>query len=300
MKQIVVNESITERLDKYVSEKLECSRSLINKMIEKEEILVNEEKVKSSYKIKEHDVITIVHEHVEETNVVPTKMDLNILYEDEDILVINKPVGLIVHPGSGNKKNTLANGLLYYTKNLSNINGEERPGIVHRLDKDTSGIMLVAKSNEAHAILAEYFKKHEVKRKYIALLCGIFPHNKAKIDAPIGRDEKNRKKMTVTDKNAKQAITHLEVLKRFQNHTLVSLHLETGRTHQIRVHMKYIGYPVFNDPLYGQQVIEKVGQFLHSESINFIHPITKEKMQFTCPLPDFFTKYIQTLEEKKE
>ncbi len=298
MEKIVVTETNNERLDKFLSEKLEYSRNIIMKMIEKEDILVNNKKTKPSYKVKEKDEIEIVKEYQEETHILPTKMDLDIIYEDEDIMVINKPTGVVVHPGSGNKQNTLANGLLYYTKNLSDANGEERPGIVHRLDKDTSGLMLIAKSNRAHNVLGEYFKNHEVKREYVALLCGVLPHNKAKIDAPIGRDKQNRKKMTVTAENAKNAITHLSVLKRYTENTLVSLHLETGRTHQIRVHMKYIGYPVFNDPVYGHQKILEVGQFLHSKTITFIHPITKEPMHFSCPLPAYFEEYLNTLEEK--
>lgn len=284
------------RIDKYLSEKLEYSRSIIGNMLKKADILVNGKEVKSSYLVHMGDVIEIIKEFEKESSVVPTQMDLNIVYEDEDIIVINKPTGVVVHPGSGNSENTLANGLMYYTKNLSNVNGSARPGIVHRLDKDTSGLMLVAKSNKAHEILSDDFKVHAVKREYIALLVGVLPHKEAKVDAPIGRDENNRKKMTVTAKNSKNAITHLKVLKRFTNHTLVSLNLETGRTHQIRVHMKYIGYPVFNDPVYGQQKIKEVGQFLHSKTIFFTHPITKQKMSFTSELPAYFQKYLEELE----
>lgn len=285
-----------ERIDKVLSEKLELSRSIVTKMLKKGDILVNEKEVKPSYIALENDVVEVLREYKEETDLVPTKMDLEIVYEDKDLLVINKPTGLVVHPGCGNKENTLANGILYYTKNLSNINDEARPGIVHRLDKDTSGLMLVAKTNKAHEILSEYFKNHDVKREYIALLCGVLPHNEAKIDAPIGRDVNNRKKLTVTEKNSKNAITHLKVLKRYAKNTLVSLQLETGRTHQIRVHMKYINYPVFNDPLYGHQVIKEFGQFLHSKTIDFIHPITKEKMHFESVLPNYFQEYLDTLE----
>lgn len=287
------------RIDKYLTELLDYSRAQVNKMLDRGMILVNDILVKPSYKVKENDMISIVEEFHEDSDVVPTKMDLNILYEDEDILVINKPAGLVVHPGSGNSTNTLANGLMYYTKELSDINGENRPGIVHRLDKDTSGVMLVAKTNRAHQILAEDFKVHAVKREYLALLCGAFPHNKALIDAPIGRDTTQRKKFTVTAENSKNAITHLQVEKRFKEHTLVRLELETGRTHQIRVHMRYIGYPVFNDPVYGTQKIKEHGQFLHSEKIFFVHPITKETLSFTCPIPQFFKEYIDTLEEIK-
>lgn len=297
MEQIIVDEN-NERLDKYLSEKLDYSRTIITKMIESGDILVNDNVVKPSYKIKENDCIKVLEYKPEPTNVVPTKMDLDIVYEDEDILVINKASGVVVHPGSGNKENTLANGLLFYTQSLSDLNGEERPGIVHRLDKDTSGLMLVAKSNKVHTILTEDFKSHKVKREYIALLCGVFPHNRAKIDAPIGRDKNNRKKMAVVAVNSKYAITHLMVVKRYENYTLVKLNLETGRTHQIRVHTNYIGYPVFNDPVYGKQKIKEYGQFLHSSTIFFTHPITKEEMYFTCPLPTYFQEYLDTLESK--
>lgn len=290
-------ETSGERIDKFLTEQTEYSRSQIIKMIAENLILVNDTVVKPSYRVKENDTIKITGELQQESNLVPTKMDLNIVYEDDDIIVINKPAGIVVHPGSGNHTNTLANGLLYYTENLSDMNGEERPGIVHRLDKDTSGLMLVAKSNEAHAVLSEDFKNHDVKREYVALLNGVFTHNKAKIDAPIGRDETNRKKMTVTAHNAKEAITHLEVIKRYTKNTLVRLNLETGRTHQIRVHMKYIGYPVFNDPVYSKQILPAHGQFLHSRTIDFIHPITKEPMHFECALPDYFEEYLNTLEE---
>jgi len=296
VEQIKVENS-GERIDKYLTERLDYSRTQVNKMLDAGMIVVNDEVVKPSYKIKVDDVISILEEFHEESDVTPVEMDLDIIYEDEDIIVLNKPVGLVVHPGSGNKDNTLANGLMYYTKNLSDLNGEERPGIVHRLDKDTSGIMLVAKTNRAHQILADDFKSHAVKREYVALICGVLPHNKAKIDAPIGRDVSARKKMCVTGINSKNAITHLQVLKRYKNNTLISLNLETGRTHQIRVHMNYIGYPVFNDPVYGSQKMSEYGQFLHSRTIDFVHPITKENFHFSCPLPEYFEEYLKTLEE---
>lgn len=298
--KIVVNNKNNERLDKYLSEHLDYSRSIITKMIEQNDIVVNGNPTKASYKIKLGDTIEIIKEYVATTDIEPTPMELNIVYEDEHIIIINKPSGVVVHPGSGNETNTLANGLLYYTQHLSDLNGEERPGIVHRLDKDTSGLMLIAKTNQSHTILSEEFKKHNVKREYVALLNGILPHNKAKIDAPIGRDKQNRKKMAVTAENSKNAITHLTVLKRYKKHTLVSLALETGRTHQIRVHMNYIGYPVFNDPVYAHQVIKEYGQFLHSKNIDFVHPITKEKMHFESDLPAYFREYIDTLEEEQD
>ncbi|MBE6161723.1 MAG: RluA family pseudouridine synthase [Firmicutes bacterium] len=295
METLVVNQS-NERLDKYISANTDYSRSLVSKLIENNYILVNDKSEKASYKVRENDEIKILDGFIEETEIEPVKMDLDIVYEDNDIMVINKPSGLTVHPGSGNKNNTLVNGLLEYTNNLSDVNGDERPGIVHRLDKDTSGLMLVAKTNKAHEILSTYFEKHEVKRKYWALIKGVFPHNTAIIDAPIGRDENDRKKMTVTAKNSKKAITHLKVLKRFQNYTLVELELETGRTHQIRVHLSYIGYPIYNDPVYNNKNATEFGQFLHSKTIDFVHPITKEQMHFEIDLPEEFQKFLDELE----
>ena len=257
--QEFICEKNNERIDKYLSEVLEKSRSTIAKMLETECILVNDKPVKTSYKIKENDKIAIVKEYVEDIPLTPEKMPLDIVYESENVIVVNKPSGLVVHPGSGNKEHTLVNGLLYHT-NLSE--GEEnRPGIVHRIDKDTSGLMLVAKNNEAHQVLADDFKNKRVKRKYIALVKGILQNNNIVIDAPIGRDEKNRKKMCVTDKNSKHAVTRVKVLKRYDKYTLIECVLETGRTHQIRVHMAYIGYPLFNDPVYGKEKLKALDNF---------------------------------------
>ena len=286
-----------ERLDKYIANNTEYSREYISKMIEEKFVLVNGKIVKASYKVKINDAIEVLETFKVETNIIPTKMDIDIIYEDNDIMVINKPSGLTVHPGSGNYTNTLVNGLMYYTKNLSDVGGEERPGIVHRIDKDTSGLLLVAKNNKVHNILTEDFKHKRIKRKYIALINGVFPHNTATIDAPIGRDKINRQKMTVTEENSKKAVTHLTVLKRYKKHTLISLLLETGRTHQIRVHMEYIGYPIYNDPVYSKNVANDFGQFLHSSEMDLIHPITKEKMHFMAPLPDCFKTFIKSLEE---
>ena len=296
--KIIVKEN-EERLDKYLANNTEYSRNLISKMLDKDLITVNNKFEKASYKVSLNDTIELPDNYNEEPDVEPTKMDIDIIYEDKDIIVINKPSGLVVHPGSGNYDNTLVNGLMYHTKNLSDLNGEERPGIVHRIDKDTSGLLVVAKNNKSHEILSEYFQNHQdIKREYIALLIGEFPHESATIDAPIGRDDKDRKKMTVTDKNSKKAITNLKVIKRYKGYTLVSLILETGRTHQIRVHMKYIGYPVYNDPVYTNKKCSEFGQFLHSYKMELIHPITKEKMEFTAPLPKYFQEFLDTLEEK--
>lgn len=274
---ITVKEA-NERLDKYLANNTDYSRSTIIKMLDGGFINVNNKQEKASYKVRENDIIEIKDGFKEETDIVPVKMDIDIVYEDEDLMVINKPSGLVVHPGSGNYDNTLVNGLMHYTNELSDINGEERPGIVHRIDKDTSGLLLVAKNNKAHAILTEYFKNHEnIKREYIALLCGVFPHDSATIDAPIGRDPKDRKRMTVTADNSKEAITHMKVIKKYKEFTLVSCLLDTGRTHQIRVHMNYIGYPIYNDPVYNTKKATEFGQFLHSYKMDFIHPITKKK-----------------------
>lgn len=285
------------RLDKYLALNSEYSRSLIEKMLEAGFVLVNDKKEKASYKVKIGDLIEIKDGFVLESDIKPVHMDLNIVYEDDDLMVIDKPSGLVVHPGSGNYDNTLVNGLMDYTSDLSDVNGDERLGIVHRIDKDTSGLLLVAKNNKSHAILADYFKEHKnIKREYIALLCGVFPHDSATIDAPIGRDEKDRKKMTVTATNSKEAITNMKVLKRYKDYTLVSCILETGRTHQIRVHMNYIGYPIYNDPVYNTRKATPFGQFLHSAKMDFVHPITKEKMHFESPLPKEFQDFIDSLE----
>lgn len=297
--QIVVKEENSIRLDKYLSENTEFTRSFIEHMIDDDAILVNNEAKKSSYKVKVNDVIDIPDNYQTEMKIMPTKMDIDIVYEDDDIIVVNKPSGLTVHPGSGNYNNTLVNGLMYYTKKLSDISGEARPGIVHRIDKDTSGLLLIAKNNKTHAILTDYFKNKKIKREYIALLNGVFPHNSATIDAPIGRDKIERKKMTVTDINGKKAVTHLKVLKRYNNYTLVSLILDTGRTHQIRVHMKYIGYPVYNDPVYSNKSEGSFGQFLHSAKMDFDHPIKEEHLHFECPLPKEFQTFIDSLDTDK-
>lgn len=296
MKEIKV-ENAQKRIDKYLSEILDESRSVITKMIDEGFILVNNQKVKASKSLKENDLISIQDGFKIDCDIKPSDIPLNIVFEDENVILINKQSGLTVHPGSGNYDNTMVNALMYYTNNLSDISGDERPGIVHRIDKDTSGLILVAKNNKSHQILAEDFKNKRIKREYIALINGVFPHNKATIDAPIGRDETDRKKMTVTDKNSKKAITHLTVLKRYKDYTLVSLILDTGRTHQIRVHMKYIGYPIYNDPVYSNKKATEFGQFLHSYKINFEEPITKEKLEFIAPLPKEFQDFLNTLEE---
>ena len=286
------------RIDKYLSNNTELSRTLISKMIDNGYILVNGKKTKNNYKVKENDIISIDDSFKEEINIEPEEMDLDIVYEDNDIMIINKTSGIVVHPGNGNYKGTLVNGLMHYTNNLSDVNGEIRPGIVHRIDKDTSGLIIVAKNNKTHEILGDYFKNKSITRTYIALVKGEIGTNSGTIDAPIGRSDKDRKKMAVTAKNSKNAITHFTVLKRYKGYTLIKCKLDTGRTHQIRVHMAYIGHPVYNDPVYTNDKCSDFGQFLHSYSMEFIHPTTKEKMYFECPLPEYFSEFLKCLEEK--
>ena len=292
----LVVEKENERLDKYIASVTDYSRELVTKMIQDDYILVNNLKEKGSYKVKIGDIISIKEGYVKELCVTPKKMDLDIVYEDEYLMVINKPSGLTVHPGNGNSDNTLVNGLKYYTNNLSNVGGLIRPGIVHRLDKDTSGLMLVAKNDLCHTLLADDFKNKRIHREYVALLDGVFPQNSATIDAPVGRSKDNFEKMAVVA-NGKRAITHLSVIKKYKDYTLVRLILETGRTHQIRVHLFYIGYPVHNDPVYNKKSSDEFGQFLHSEYLKFTHPITREILEFRADLPKEFKSFLETLEE---
>ncbi len=293
---LVVKEETNFRIDKYLASVTDYSRELISKMLNDEYILVNDKKVKGSYKVSVGDIINIKDGYVKEMDVNPKKMDLDIVFEDDYLMVINKPSGLVVHPGNGNYDNTLVNGLMYYTKNLSNVGEEFRPGIVHRLDKDTSGLMLVAKDNKCHELLADDFKNKRIHREYVALLDGVLPENSAIIDAPLARSKEDYQKIAVMA-GGKRAVTHLEVIKKYKENTLVRLVLETGRTHQIRVHMAYIGYPVHNDPVYNKRKSDQFGQFLHSEYLSFIHPITKEKLSFRAKLPEYFQEFLDTLEE---
>ena len=284
-----------DRIDKYLASNTLYSRELINKMLKDGYILVNNNIVKSSYKVKENDIIEIKDGYIKENNIVASNIPIEVVYEDKHLMVINKPSGLVVHPGNGNYDNTLVNGLMYYTNNLSDIGEKERPGIVHRLDKDTSGLMLVAKDNLTHELLADDFKKHSIHREYIALVDGVIEVNKGTIDAPIKRDKDNFLKMKVAS-GGKRAITHFIVLKRYKHNTLLRLNLETGRTHQIRVHMAYIGYPVFNDPLYSKKKCSDFGQFLHSRYLKFKHPITGEVLEFRCDVPKYFKDFLDNLE----
>ena len=274
---ISVEENEEKRIDKYLSEKLEISRSKIQKLIQEEKVLVNDKVVSNSYSVKMEDVIS-VNDNLDYTiSVEPEDLPLTVVYEDDDLLVINKESGMVVHPAPGHYHGTLVNALLYRYGKLA---GDDfRPGIVHRLDKDTSGLMLVAKTEEMLEKLSTMISEKQVERKYLAIAEGVIPHETGTVDAPIGRDLRNRQKMAVTDVNAREAITHFKVLERFPKHTLIECILDTGRTHQIRVHMAYIGHPVMNDPLYGKGKTD-FGQMLHSYHIRFIHPKTGKEMEF--------------------
>lgn len=296
--EIVVEEGeLGIRLDAYLSKKLEFSRSKIVKMIREGVVQVNGKAVKNSYIIKGGDYLTIGEYEEEDMNVEAENIPLDIVYEDDDVIVVNKPNGMVVHPAPGNIHGTLVNALLYYSKNLSSINGEFRPGIVHRIDADTTGLLMVAKNDKSHEILAAELSLKKTTRRYVALVWGVIKEDTATIDAPIGRDNKDRKKMAVTSVNSKDAITHLKVIKRFKEATLVELQLETGRTHQIRVHMDYIGHPVVNDPVYGKRkLINDTGQCLHARTIGFIHPTTKKYMEFDSKLPECFINILKIFE----
>ena len=282
------------RIDIYLSKLLDVSRSKIGKL----NVIVNGKQVKSSYIVKENDVIEIPELKEEQIKAEPEKMDLNIVYEDDDVIVVNKENGMVVHPAVGNTKHTLVNGLLYHSKELSKNNGEFRPGIVHRIDAYTTGLLMVAKNDKTHDFLAKQLSEKTTHRKYIALVWGVINNDTGTIDAPIGRDINDRKKMAVTA-GGKEAITHFKVLKRYKDATLIELKLETGRTHQIRVHMSYIGHPVVNDPVYGKRrLIDNTGQCLHAKELGFIHPKTKKYMEFSCELPECFINILNKFEEE--
>lgn len=289
----IVSES-KERIDKYLINKLETSRSKIQRMIDTSNILVNNKKIKSSYILKENDEITINEDYNEQIDIIPENIPLDIIYEDEYLLVVNKPSGMVVHPAPGNYRNTLVNALMYHCNNLSKVNGTIRPGIVHRIDADTSGLLLVAKTDEVHNDLAKQITEKSVLRKYLALVQGQILETTATIDAPIGRDKNERKKMAITDINSKNAITHIKVLERYKKATLIECTLETGRTHQIRVHLNYINHPVVNDPVYGYKKLDDLafGQMLHAKTIGFIHPITKKYLEFNAEPPKRFIEIL--------
>ena len=293
--EIVVDDNFLERIDKYLSIKTDLSRTRIQELIELGNITVNEKPTKANYKVKENDLILIEVPEDEAYDIEPVNMNLDIVYEDSDVLVVNKPQGLIVHPTLSTKEKTLVNGLMYQVKDLSGINGVNRPGIVHRIDKDTSGLLMVAKNDASHNSLVEQLKNKTTNRLYVALVYGIIEENKGRINAPIGRDKTDRKKMAVVE-DGKPAVTNFTVLERFDGYTLVECKLETGRTHQIRVHMKYIGHPLVGDPLYGpKKVIGNTGQFLHAKLIGFNHPKDGRYLEFTSDIPDNFKEILEKL-----
>ncbi|WP_290034109.1 RluA family pseudouridine synthase [Ligilactobacillus cholophilus] len=284
------------RLDKVLAILLpEISRSQIKNLIENGNVTVNNKSEKPKYKVKSGDQIKLIKPKTKKIDLEPENIDLDIVYEDNDVIVVNKPQGMVVHPAPGHEKHTLVNALLYHSP-LSTINGTFRPGIVHRIDKDTSGLLMVAKNDVAHQSLAKQLKEKTNKREYIALVYGNIKEDKGTIDAPIGRNPQDRKKQAVV-KNGRRAVTHFEVLKRYQNFTLVKCILETGRTHQIRVHMKYIGHPLVGDPLYGpKKVIGNTGQYLHAAVLGFKHPTTGKELLFSADLPQNFQKMLRKLD----
>lgn len=296
----VAEEYVGERLDKFLSEVLEdTSRSDIQTRIKSGNVQVNANTVKPNYKLKVDDVIEISEREVVDSDIVPEDLNLNIIYEDNDVAVVEKPRGMVVHPSAGHHTGTLVNGLMHQLDSLSGINGELRPGIVHRIDKDTSGLLMVAKHDVAHRDLVDQLVEKSVTRKYIALVHGVITHDKGTVDAPIGRNPKSRQDMAVVD-DGKEAVTHFNVLERFEDYTLIECFLETGRTHQIRVHMQYIGFPLVGDPKYGRRkTMDTDGQLLHAALIGFIHPSTKEKIQFETPLPEMFSDILDDLRKRE-
>lgn len=297
MNKIAVDSSVINlRIDKALTILVPSfSRSYISKLIDEEHIRVNNNIVKNSYKLKEGDIIEIDEVEDKELEIKKEDIPLDIVYEDDDILIINKPQGMVVHPANGHYEHTLVNAIMAHCKDLSAINGVIRPGIVHRIDKDTSGLICVAKNDTSHLALSEQLKDHTMARKYIALVRGVIKENSGEINLPIGRDTNNRQKMAVTRTNSKEAITYFTVLNRYKEHTLVKCSLKTGRTHQIRVHFSYIGYPIEGDPLYSGRKYDKIyknGQLLVAVELTLIHPTTKKEMNFKIDLPDYFLEIL--------
>lgn len=291
---IIENEQAKERIDKALASfESDWSRTQIQNFIKDGHVTVNNESAKSNYKVKVGDVIVVTPPDAIPLDIVAENLNLEIIYEDEDVVVVYKPRGMVVHPAPGHTTGTLVNGLMHQIKDLSGINGVMRPGIVHRIDKDTTGLLMVAKNDVAHVSLVDQLVKKTVTRKYTALVHGRIAHDKGTIDAPIARDKRERQSMAVVD-NGKHAVTHFRVLERFDKFSLVECQLETGRTHQIRVHMKYIGYPLAGDPKYGpRKTINFDGQVLHAGLLGFIHPKTGEYLEFSYPIPEDFTKLIE-------
>lgn len=299
MKYIV--EESGKRLDAYITSiDSEITRTAAQRLIEQGNILVNGEKKKTAYKVSNGDIITIEKEEPKEIELKAQNIPIDVIYEDDDIIVVNKPKGMVVHPANGNPDGTLVNAIMAICKDsLSGIGGEIRPGIVHRLDKDTSGLLIVAKNDKAHVNMSEQIKNHEVKKTYIALVRGVVKENEATIDMPIGRSTSDRKKMAVI-KTGRNAVTHIKVLKRYNKYTLLQVNIETGRTHQIRVHLSHIGYPIVGDYTYsnGKNEFGVVGQCLHAKCLEFKHPITGAEMKLEAPLPKYFEEIIQKLDNE--
>lgn len=290
-----------QRIDKFITEKAaDLSRSRVQGLIKDAHVLVNGQPSKSNYKVKTGDTITVEIPEDEAIEAIPEEMELDIRYEDHDVIVINKPKGMVVHPAVGNLHGTLVNGLLYHCKDLSGINGVLRPGIVHRIDKDTTGLLVVAKNDQAHRELVKQLQDKTVNRLYYALVHGVINHEFGTIDAPIGRDPSDRQKMAVVAANSRDARTHFKVLERFDKFTLVECRLETGRTHQIRVHMQYIGHPVAGDPKYSyRKPLDVGGQLLHAHQLTFVHPATKEKITVEAELPEQFADILDDFRSQK-
>ena len=304
MKSFVISKrDAGTRVDRFIEKTFESvPKSLMYKEIRKKNIKVNKKRCTNDQKLNEGDLLElylkddVLKLKVKHLDFMKASDELDIVYEDEDVIVVNKPTGRIVHPSAGICSGTLVNALLYHCHDLSAINGITRPGIVHRIDKETSGLIMVEKNDNAHRSLSKQLEEHSVVGRYVALVHGVINHNVGRIEAPIGRDSKDRKKMAVTSKNAKDAITNFKVLERYDDMTLIECRLETGRTHQIRVHMQYIGHPVYGDPQYGFRNDDNThGQYLHAKVLGFVHPRTNEHMYFEAPLPDFFEEKINEL-----
>ena len=289
---VVDEDNVDLRLDAYLAANTPLSRSQIQKLINEGNVLLNGLKPVKKIKTELGDEVVFSYEEKTLTDIIPQNIPLDIVYEDKHIIVVNKPKDMVVHPAVGNYDGTLVNALLYHCKELSDINGYYRPGIVHRIDKDTSGLIVCAKDNASHSFLSEQLKDKTCFRKYYAIVSGVIDNNTGEINAPIGRSEKDRQMMTVTLKNSKEAITEFTVLERYDDSCLVECELKTGRTHQIRVHMKFINHPVLNDVKYGKKKLDETGQYLHAYYLSFIHPITKERMEFTTDIPAYMKQYI--------
>ena len=297
---LITEEYENERLDKVLSELTDdtVSRSYLQKLIKDNQVHVNEKVQKASYKLKVDDYVSFIIPDQTEPDIIPEQMELDILYEDEDVIVVNKPKDMVVHPAAGHLEHTLVNGLLYHCKDsLSGINGVMRPGIVHRIDKDTTGSIIACKNDAAHKAIAAQLKEHSITRRYRAICRGIVKEDEGTIDAPIGRDEKDRKKMAINHKNGKEAVTHYHVLERFSNYTYIECQLETGRTHQIRVHMSSIGHPLLGDSVYSSTKwpFSLIGQTLHAYILGFHHPKTGEYIETQAPLPEYFQVLLEKL-----